>query len=65
MSYRLLWKRAARRIGVDPDVLTPADVMDELTDEECRELALASLTDTKKTGHVRTVSRLHPSKPCA
>ena len=43
MDYLLLWAYIAERIGVNPNVLTPMDIIDELTDRECRELALASL----------------------
>lgn len=45
MSYRILWSYIAERIGVNPDIFTPNDVIDELTDDECYELALASLLD--------------------
>ena len=43
MDYILLWEYIAERIGVDPNILTPMDIIDELTDRECMELALASL----------------------
>jgi hypothetical protein len=43
MDYLMLWEFIAERIGVNPNVLSPMDIIDELTDRECRELALASL----------------------
>ena len=45
MSYRILWECIASRIGINPDIFSPTDVIDELTDDECYELALASLLD--------------------
>ena len=45
MSYRNVWEYIAARLGVDPDLFTPADVSDLLTDDECRDLAMAWMFD--------------------
>lgn len=45
MSYKDKWEYIAARLGIDPDLFTPADVIDLLSDDECRDLAMAWLSD--------------------
>ena len=45
MSYRNEWEYVASRLGVNPDIFTPSDVIDFLTDDECQTLAIAWMFD--------------------
>ena len=45
MSYKNEWEYVASRLGVNPDIFTPNDVIDLLTDDECRSLAMAWMCD--------------------